>query len=250
MSKKNKNKQRQQVSEEQIESMDPIQEQEEFESEESNDTATESVDTDVQEPTVPEEVPPQQENMEEEKQVEAIPEELPVKEEVPVPVKEEPKKEEVKPINKPKGVLIVEKKSAKAAAVIPQTVIKFNELADKYLSVMKKNGITEEDRQKAVMILSQIAQYVTMATDVRVFDACFKFMLKNRAIMLVPEVVMDGFYKYCDKSKITKITQFYVTFQSLVQSQILGDRFTINPTTIRRTFNNDALANWLILKKK
>ena len=254
MSKKNKNKQRQQISEEQIDPMNPIQEQEDMGMEEVDDAIVSQKESEVPEEQTQEQLPIQEEQPVVKEEPIQQTESVPVPEEVkpvPPPIKEEPKKEEVKPLNR-KGVLIVEKKviNKTAEKVIPESVKKFNDLAAKYLEAMQKKNISEEDRKKAVMILSSIAQYVITASDVRVFDTCFQFMLKNRAIMLVPEVVMDGFYKYCDKTKITKITQFYVTFQSLVQSKLLNERFTLNPTTIRRTFNNDSLANWLILKKK
>ena len=171
-----------------------------------------------------------------------------VKEEVPV-IEE---KKEIKPIPT-KGVLIVEKKSVAtegAAAPVPASVKKFNELAEKYIGFMKNETITEDDRRRAVYILTSICQYVLSSSDKRVFDACYQFFLKNRAIMLVVDRVTDGLYKFADKEKVTKIVQWYVTFQSLVESKLLKSRFSLNVTTIRRVFNNDELTNWLILKKK
>ena len=171
----------------------------------------------------------------------------------PAPVVEE-KNEEPKPMieSKPKGVLIVEKKTNETPTVkqVPETVQKFKDLADKYIAAATKASVSEDARKTSVVVFCSIAQYVTTASDPRVFDACFQFMVKNRALMLNPTAVAEGFYKYCDKTKITKVMQFYVTFQSLVQSKLLNEKFTLNPTTIRRTLNNNALANWLIVKAK
>ena len=175
-------------------------------------------------------------------------EEQPVQEEVPVKQAEE--KIETKPT---KGVLIVEK-NARAMTVrtkvIPKEVEKFNAITDQYIAIMKKDVIGEEDRKKAISLLVIIIQNVLASTDVRIFDAFYQFMLKNRSVMLVPSVVTDGLYKYCDKGKIVKIMQTYVVFQSLVESQLLKSRFTLNATAIRRTLNNDALTNWLIMKRQ
>ena len=166
-----------------------------------------------------------------------------------LPVVEEKKEKKVVPN---KGVLIVEKKviANTTKAPVSPAVAKFDEFANKYIETMDGDFITEENRKKAVMILTAMCNLVTTSSDIKVFDACYSFFLKNRAIMLVPEKVTDGLYNYADKTKVTKIVQFYVTFQSLIESRILGSRFTINTTTIRRLFNNDAFANWLILKSK
>ena len=241
MSRKNKNKQ-QVVQTEELENT-PLTEGDVSSEETTEDTLEEStseaIETaeEVQEESV-EEVPAEDV---EDKQEEVKKEEAPVVEE----------KKEVKPIPT-KGVLIVEKKTVTAPAekVVPESVQRFNALAQKYIDVMGKDMIEEEDRKKGVLVLTSLANYVLMSTDNRVFEACFTFFMKNRVIMLVPDRVTDGLYKYGDRTKVTKIVQWYVTFQSLVESKLLKSRFSLNVTTLRRTFNNDALANWLVIKKK
>ncbi|MBR1987827.1 MAG: hypothetical protein IKA36_02185 [Clostridia bacterium] len=241
MSRKNKNKQ-QVVKTEELENT-PLTDGDVSSEETTEDTLEEStsevVETaeEVQEESV-EEVPAEDV---EDKQEEVKKEEAPVVEE----------KKEVKPIPT-KGVLIVEKKTVTAPAekVVPESVQRFNALAQKYIDVMGKDMIEEEDRKKGVLVLTSLANYVLMSTDNRVFEACFTFFMKNRAIMLVPDRVTDGLYKYGDRTKVTKIVQWYVTFQSLVESKLLKSRFSLNVTTLRRTFNNDSLANWLVIKKK
>lgn len=241
MSRKNKNKQ-QVVQTEELENT-PLTDGDVSSEETTEDTLEEStsevVETaeEVQEESV-EEVPAEDV---EDKQEEVKKEEAPVVEE----------KKEVKPIPT-KGVLIVEKKTVTAPAekVVPESVQRFNALAQKYIDVMGKDMIEEEDRKKGVLVLTSLANYVLMSTDNRVFEACFTFFMKNRAIMLVPDRVTDGLYKYGDRTKVTKIVQWYVTFQSLVESKLLKSRFSLNVTTLRRTFNNDSLANWLVIKKK
>lgn len=236
MSKKNKNKQ-QFVQSEELENTpsveessvheDVVEEQVEVSSAEPQDEVDQTVETTVDE----------NENKQEE-----VVEQTPVAEEVKEPIK-----------SPTKGVLIVEKKNISAAVaekVVPETVKKFNDLADKYIDIMRKDSLAEADRCKAVAILCAIGQYVVSSSDNRVFDACEMFFRKNRAIMLVSDRVTDGLYKYCDKNKVVKLTQWYVTFQNLVQSKLLNTYFALNTTTIRRTFNNDALANWLILKTR
>lgn len=236
MSKKNKNKQQFVQSEEfentpSIEESSvvetPIEEQVEVSSAEPQEEVVQPVETPVEE----------NENKQEE-----VVEQTPVVEEV---------KELIK--SPTKGVLIVEKKVVSAPVaekVVPETVKKFNDLADKYIAIMSANSLSEEDRLKAVRILTSMGQYVIMSSDTRVFDACATFFRKNRAIMLVTERVTDGLYQYADKNKVTKLIQWYVTFQNFVEAKLMGTNFALNTTTIRRTFNNDALANWLIVKNK
>ena len=137
-----------------------------------------------------------------------------------------------------------------ATTTVSPGVEKFNKLTEQYIELMRNEAVGDDERRKAVLLLTAIGNHVIMSTDTRVFEACFSFFLKNRAIMLVPERVTDGLYKFVDKSKVTKLIQWYITFQSLVESKLLKINFTLNLTTIRRTFNNDALANWLIIKKK
>ncbi len=241
MSKKNKNRQAP-VKTEELENTPLVEEGYGVprEAEDVLEESTPEVDETVAEESVEEAVEEQKPTEEpiEDKQEE-------VKEDIPV-VEE---KKEVKPI---KGVLIVEKKTVAAPAekVIPESVQKFNALADKYIEVMGGDMIEEENRKKGVLILTSLCNYVLGSTDTKVFEACFTFFLKNRAIMLVPDRVTDGLYKYADRGKVTKIVQWYVTFQSLVESKILKTRYTLNVVTLRRTFNNDALANWIIIKKK
>ena len=249
MSKKNKNKQVVQQAEEVVST--PIVDEE--------STVVEQTETVVEETTAE-----PQEILEEVETKEAVAEEVSeeievgveeglaedkVEEEKPIPVVEEKKEEKVIPT---KGVLIVEKKTVAAVAetAIPKSVEKFNELADKYIEIMGKESIADEDRRKGIYILTAICKYVLGTSDVKVFDACFSFFLKNRAIMLVPDVVTDGLFKFGDKAKVTQIVQWYITFQSLVESKLLKSRYSLNVTTIRRVLGNDALANWLIIKKK
>lgn len=242
MSRKNKNKQ-QVVQTEELENTPLVEEGVDFEEtpeaalEESTPEVAETAEELQEEETVTE--TPAEEV--EDKQEEVKKEETPVVEE----------KKEVKPIPT-KGVLIVEKKTVTAPAekVIPESVQKFNALAQKYIEVMGKDMIEEEDRKKGVLILTSLANYVLLSTDNRVFEACFTFFMKNRRIMLVSDRVTDGLYKYGDRTKVTKIVQWYVTFQSLVESKLLKSRFSLNVMTLRRTFNNDALGNWLVIKKK
>lgn len=257
MSKKNKNKQVYQqveepvstplVEEESVAVEQPIEEVEETTAEPQETVAEAIVPNDdevtAEKPVVAEEAVAEEESSEEpETEVEEKEPELP-------PVVE--KKEEEK-VNKTKGVLIVEKKTIPAAgeAVVPKSVEKFYELADKYIDIMSKESIADEDRRKGVYTLTALCKYVLSSSDTKVFDACFSFFLKNRAIMLVPDRVTDGLYKFGDKAKVTQIVQWYVTFQSLVESKLLKTRFSLNVTTIRRVFGNDALTNWLIIKKK
>lgn len=252
MSKKNRNKQ---VVQQVEETENIILATEESPVVEEQETATEVIPAEVQE--IVEEATNEEVVEPVEKVAEDVPEEkeeLPLEEEKPevkeeVPVVEE--KKEIKPVPN-KGVLIVEKKTVAPVAdkEVPAVVQKFNEFADKYIAIMGKDSIAEEDRRKGVFALAAMCQYVLASTDNRVFDACYNFFMKNRAIMLVQDRVTDGLYKYGDKAKVTKIVQWYVTFQSLVESKLLKTRYTLNVTTIRRTFNNDALANWLIIKKK
>lgn len=250
MSKKNKNKQVAQQSEEVVST--PIVDEE--------STAVEQTESVVEETTAePEEI--LEEPVETKEAVaEEVSEEIEVgveeglaedkvEEEKPIPVVEEKKEEKVIPT---KGVLIVEKKTIPTAAetAISESVKKFNELADKYIEIMSKESIADEDRRKGIYTLTAICKYVLGTSDVKVFDACFSFFLKNRAIMLVPDVVTDGLFKFGDKAKVTQIVQWYITFQSLVESKLLKSRYSLNITTVRRVLGNDALANWLIIKKK
>jgi len=127
-------------------------------------------------------------------------------------------------------------------------VEKFDSISKKYIDLMKSPAITAEIRKQAIVELANMANFVIMAKDNNVFDACFKFMLRERAIMLSPETVVDGINKFLPKDKITKVVQFYVTFQSLVESRILQTKFTLNVTGLRRLFN-DEFANWVISKR-
>ena len=136
-----------------------------------------------------------------------------------------------------------------AEKTVDPAVVKFNELADKYISLMSSAVITDEIRKQAIGTLAGLANAVIMTNNVAVFEACFKFMLKNRAIMLTPETVVDGINRFLPKDKITRVVQFYVTFQALVESKIMNTKFVLNVTTIRRIFNNSALANWLLAKR-
>ena len=166
----------------------------------------------------------------------------------------EQKKEEV--VVKPqsnKGILKVEKKSSPMSAVvsIPQTegVLKFNAIAKSYLDTMKPGRIDDEARRRALVILANMSNHVTMSTDPAVFDTCFRFFMENRSIMLAQSVVISGIEKAIDKAKITKVLQFYTVFQTLVECKLMNNRFNLNITTIRRVLGNDAIANWLIAKR-
>ena len=155
-------------------------------------------------------------------------------------------------INRPiykEGVINVEQKSVSSVASISPAVVEFNELAEQYIATMTSGPIDESVKRRGIAIFANIARHVIMTTDVSVFEACFKFFVKNRSIMLNCTTVIDGINKYLDKNKIAKVVQFYVTFQSLAESKILNTKFTLNITTIRRLFNNDAMANWLLAKR-
>lgn len=211
----------------------------------------------VQEEIIPEELPEIEEGP-------AIEEEPAPEEQVVEEVKEQPVVEEIKkevPQEKPvervikpiEGVLKVEKRAVPASAVIsiPQTegVLKFNAIANKYLEIMKSGKIDDESRRRALITLSNMANHVCMTADPAVFDTCFRFFMENRSIMLAQSTVVSGIEKAVEKSKIAKILQFYTVFQTLVECKLLGSRFTLNVTTVRRLLNNDALANWLIAKR-
>ena len=159
---------------------------------------------------------------------------------------------EKKVVNNTQGVLKVEKKSAPAnsSVMIPQTpnVLKLKELTDAYITLMT-GPKTDETRRRACITLMNIANFVGGSSETAVFDSYYAFVLKNKNIMLTPEIATAGITQYVDKTKIAKILQFYVAFQSLVESKLLGSKFTLNVTTIRRLFNNDALANWFITKR-
>ena len=236
MSKKNKNRQLAQQTEE-LEN-NPINTEDNIPVEDTNlsieeENVQEENLLNNEQQNVPENI------QEEEQQVE-------VKQEEQIPVVEE-----IKPVSN-KGVLIVERKpvAQTVAESVSPGVEQFNKLTEQYITLMRNEAIGDDERRKAVLLLTAIGNHVIMSSDTRVFEACFSFFLKNRAIMLVPERVTDGLYKFVDKAKVTKLIQWYITFQSLVESKLLKINFTLNLTTIRRTFNNDALANWLIIKKK
>lgn len=171
-------------------------------------------------------------------------------EDKPVAATTEPKK-----VEKPVTNKVVVKMEAKqnTANVAPKAadpaVTKFNDLADKYIKLMSVPVITDDVRKQAIITLANLSNAVLMTNNVAVFDACYKFMLKNRNIMLAPETVVDGINKFLPKDKITRVVQFYVTFQALVESRIMNTKFVLNVTTIRRIFNNGALANWLLAKR-
>lgn len=247
MSKKNRNKQNQQVT--------PVQ-----------DVVDTELEKDVLTPEEPESAVNEEleevesssvEEVEENVVLEEETEETPVTEEQEKVVEEQPveQKKENKAVYQPihrEGVINVEPKSASqiaaAKAVVSPAVEKFNELSEKYINIM--NGPIDEDAKRCgIAVLANIARHIIMSTDVAVFDACFKFFVKQRAIMLNSTTVIDGINKYLDKGKIAKVVQFYVTFQTLAESKILNSKFTLNITTIRRLFNNDALANWLLAKR-
>lgn len=244
MSKKNRNRQQQNLTEVlENENLD----QETIETEQIEETsdeqpsANESIESSIQEEPV-EVVTASVEEVKNDDQ--------PIKTEA-VEVEE---KKEVKP-NPPiykEGVINVEKTTSQVAAAqaaVSPAVAQFNELAEKYITNMTSGPINDTVKRCGIAILANIARHVTMTTDVGVFEACFKFFVKNRSIMLNSTTVTDGISKYLDKNKIAKVIQFYVTFQTLAESKILGSKFTLNVTTIRRIFNNDALANWLLAKR-
>ena len=247
MSKKNRNKQNQQVavSTEIEQPIDPVVENEEVlepEVEETEVVPQEMVET-ISEDA--EAVEPEEELAAEEQEGLVDEEEQP-----PVEVKKEIKASQ--PIYR-EGVINVEPKTASqvaaAKAVVSPAVEKFNELSSSYIEIMTKGPIDEDVKRRGIAVLANIARHVTMTTEVPVFEACFKFFVKQRAIMLNSTTVIDGINKYLDKGKIAKVVQFYVTFQTLAESKILGAKFTLNITTIRRLFNNDALANWLLARR-
>ena len=250
MSKKNRNKQNQ--------SSVPVQEVQnaDVETEIIDETVPTEEQSDVIEVVEASEV---EETPVTEQEEELLEEEVPVEEteveeqeESNEPVIEEKKEQKVvTPIYK-QGVINVEQKTASqvaaAKAVVSPAVEKFNELSNKYIEIMSK-PIDEDVKRCGIAMLANIARHVIMTTDVAVFEACFKFFVKQRAIMMNSTTVIDGINKYLDKGKIAKVVQFYVTFQTLAESKMLGAKFTLNVTTIRRLFNNDALANWLLAKR-
>ena len=248
MSKKNRNKQNQQVA--------PVQETVDTELEKDVLTpeepeTTENVDQEEIESLDTEEVEEKVDSEEETKETPVTEEqEQVVNNEQPIEQKTETKAV-YQPIHR-EGVINVEPKSASqvaaAKAVVSPAVEKFNELSEKYINIMS-GPIDEDAKRCGIAILANIARHIIMSTDVAVFDACFKFFVKQRAIMLNSTTVIDGINKYLDKGKIAKVVQFYVTFQTLAESKILNSKFTLNVTTIRRLFNNDALANWLLAKR-
>ena len=250
MSKKNRNKQNQQVAvstevEQPMESV--IENEEVLEPEvEEVDIVPQEIAEEIEEAEIVE--PEKEAVLEDEEQ------EKPLKEDEEQPPVAEVKKEikASQPIYR-EGVINVEPKSASqvaaAKAVVSPAVEKFNELSTSYIENMTKGPIDEDIKRRGIAILANIARHVTMSTEVPVFEACFKFFVKQRAIMLNSTTVIDGINKYLDKGKIAKVVQFYVTFQTLAESKILGAKFTLNVTTIRRLFNNDALANWLLARR-
>lgn len=254
MSKKNRNKAQTAPSEKPV--TDPIPAAEEvIKTEEAAIESEEAVSEPVAE--VEELIPADEEIIED------VQEEASKEQEKPTPVEEKPEEvkkedpvvEQPKPVvvQKPikEGTLKVEKRTGAVRIEIPQTegVLKFNAIAKKYIEIMSAGRIDDEARRRAIITLSNMCNHVCMSSDPAVFDACYRFIMENRSIMLTQSVVTAGIDKYIEKSKIAKILQWYVTFQSLAESKLLHQRFTLNITTIRRLLNNDALANWLITKR-
>lgn len=238
MSKKNRNKTQAQVAETEeqltlVETSDtPAETVAELPVVEEPQQDVEEVSTVVEEPAVNDE---------------SVVEEKPVVEEAP-DINEEPKKPQTN-----KGILRVEKKATpvRAAVSVPKTagVVAFDALAARYLATMKPGRIDDEARRRALITLANMCNHVCMSNDPAVFETCFRFFMENRSIMLAQSTVIAGIEKAIDKAKIAKVLQFYTVFQSLVESKLLNNKYTLNITTIRRLLGNDALANWLIAKR-
>ena len=154
-------------------------------------------------------------------------------EEAPMPTELEPKK--------------IETTAPQTDAVAPKKTIttKFDSLATKYIALAKQGLRTNEQKKEAVKIFSEIAHVVTTSHDRAVFDACFSFMLKNRAILMGEPTVIGNVTAYADATKVNRIMQFYVVFTSLIEAKMLHRRYSINIGHIRDIFNNKQLADWI-----
>ena len=172
----------------------------------------------------------------------------PVVEDKPIEIKKEeapmPALTPVKPIAK---VIATAEKAVSRPLSDP--IIRLVNLTKAYIELVQPGIKLEENKKKAVELLTSIAQLVLSANSTDVFDAFYGFMMKNRSIMLSSQTIASNLVKYADKSKIVKITQFYVVFQSIVESKILKTRNTLNIATVRQLLGNDHLADWLLTKR-
>ena len=172
-------------------------------------------------------------------------------EEIPEPIHtSEPKEEPAMP-EQPATQPQQTEQAPKAPIVSrpPTPADTLNRYTTDYVNLIQPGIKDETVHRKAVELLGKIATLVLSARDDIVFDAFFGFMMKHRSLMLNPQSIVQDLVRYCDKTKITRIVQFYVIFQSLVESKLMRTRYTLNIKGIRELFNNEHLANWLLSRR-
>ena len=88
---------------------------------------------------------------------------------------------------------------------VKDPVSKLIDMTNTYVSLVQPGVKLEENKKKAVDILTNIAQYILSSNSNDVFDAFYGFMMKQRSLMLSSQTIAANLVKYADKSKITKI---------------------------------------------
>ena len=140
----------------------------------------------------------------------------------------------------------------------PQSIVRpaktvastLNELTNRYIAIARTGLNTSEKRKNSIGVLVKIADLVSKSHDRSVFDACLAFMVNCRSLLMGQNSIAVGVTEYAESQKVTRIIQFYTIFESLVESQMMKRRYTINLGHVRELFHNNTFVDWLSSKSK